>query len=387
MSAASLPPLIVHVIHRLDFGGLENGLVNLINRMPAERYRHAVVCLTTYTDFAKRIRRDDVQLVALHKKSGKDPGCYLRFAKTLRRLKPAIVHTRNLGTLDMQFVAGLCGVRGRVHGEHGWDVYDLNGQNPKYLRLRRLARRVVHRYVAMSRDLAEYLRRDVGVASERITQIYSGADGVRFRPRNPADCALWPEGFLPANGVVIGTVGRQEPVKNPLALVRAFARLIDAVPTERERLRLVLVGAGPMQNELRELARTLGISDWVWLPGGRNDVPDLVRQMDIFVLPSLNEGISNTILEAMASGVPVVAANVGGNPEIVRDGVTGALYAVNDETALARELQKYVDNPALRRDHGQRAREIVEQHHTLDAMVRTYLDVYDTTLNLSPTRA
>lgn len=380
-------PLIVHVIHRLDFGGLENGLVNLINRMPAQRYRHAIVCLTTYTDFAKRIQRDDVQLVALNKKSGKDLGCYWRFAKTLRRLKPSIVHTRNLGTLDMQFIAALCGVRGRVHGEHGWDVYDLNGQNPRYLRLRRWARRVVHRYVAMSRDLAEYLRRDVGVAPERITQIYSGADGERFRPRNPADRAPWPDGFWPPGGIVIGTVGRQEPVKNPLSLVRAFARLVDAVPTGRERLRLVLVGSGPLHHEVRELVRALGVHDLVWLPGGRNDVPELVRHMDIFVLPSLNEGISNTILEAMASGVPVVAAHVGGNPEIVRDGVTGALYPVNDETALARELRKYVDDPALRRDHGQRARAIVEQRHTLDAMVRTYLDVYDNTLNLNPTRA
>jgi len=369
-------PLVVHIVYRFDFGGLENGLVNLINRMPPDRYRHAIVCLTTYSEFAKRIERA-VPIFALHKQSGKDLGCYWRLARVLRGLKPAIVHTRNLGTLDMQFVAALCGVRGRVHGEHGWDVYDLNGQNPKYLRLRRWARRVVQRYVAMSRDLADYLVRDVQVPVARIHQIYSGVDGARFRPRTATEPSPWPSGFLPDNGVVIGTVGRQEPVKNPLGLVRAFARLIDAVPTGRDWLRLVLVGGGPMHADVQQAVAAAGIADLTWLPGGRDDVPTLTRHMDIFVLPSLNEGISNTILEAMASGVPVVAANVGGNPEIVRNGVTGALYAANDESTLAGGLQNYVANPPLRQQHGAQARAVVEQQHTLEAMVQSYLRVYD----------
>ncbi len=371
------PPLIVHVIHRLDFGGLENGLVNLLNTMPTQRYRHAIVCLTAYTDFAKRIARNDVELIALNKKPGKDLSCYWRFARTLWRLKPAIVHTRNLGTLDMQFVARACGVRGRVHGEHGWDVYDLNGQNPKYLRLRRFASRVVQHYVAMSRDLADYLVRDVRVPSKRITQIYSGVDCTRFHARAEGDKAPWPAGFVPRDGCVIGTVGRMEPVKNTLVLVRAFAQLIDAVPGSRDRLRLVLVGTGPLQTSIEATIAQTGIRDLVWLAGGRNDVPDLVRQFDVFVLPSLNEGISNTLLEAMASGVPVIAGRVGGNPEIVRDGETGALYNVADERELTTILRRYIDNRSLRIRQGARARSVVEQHHSLDSMVNAYLQVYD----------
>jgi len=374
-------PLIVHVVYRFDFGGLENGLVNLINRMPRDRYRHAIVCLTTYSDFAKRIQRDDVRFIALHKRSGKDFGCYWRLARTLRELRPAVVHTRNLGTLDMQLVAALCGIRGRVHGEHGWDVYDLNGRNPKYLRLKRIVKRFVHRYVAMSRDLAEYVVRDVGVPIDRVHQIYSGVDGAKFRPRSENETPPWPEHFLPEGGIVFGTVGRQEPVKNPVGLVRAFASLVDAVPGGRRRLRLVLVGAGPMQDEVRQAVTSAGMTDLVWLPGGRDDVPALTRHMDVFVLPSLNEGISNTILEAMASGVPVVAARVGGNPEIVREGVTGALYASNDEAALARTLQEYVEQPERRLSQGRQARAVVEERHTLEAMVRDYLRVYDACLN------
>ena len=197
----------------------------------------------------------------------------------------------------------------------------------------------------------------------------------------PTDVAPWPSGFAPTDAVVIGTVGRQEPVKNPLALVNAFARLIDAVPSERSRLRLVLIGTGPMYEGVKAAVATAGIADLTWLPGGRDDVPDLMRYMDVFVLPSLNEGISNTILEAMASGVPVVAAKVGGNPEIVRDGVTGALYSQQDPAELAAVLKHYVTHPDLRREQGTQARAIAEQHYTLDAMVNTYLNVYDTALH------
>jgi len=370
----------MHVVHRLDFGGLENGLVNLINRMEPSRYRHAVVCLTGYTDFAKRIQRPAVPLIALNKQPGKDPACYWRLGRTIRSLKPDVVHTRNLGTLDMQFVAALYAVRGRVHGEHGWDVYDLHGKHPRYLRLRRVARRFVKRYVAMSRDLALWLQGSVGVPAGRITQIYSGVDTDRFRPRHASDRPPWPPGFACADAIVIGTVGRQEQVKNPLGLVQAFGRLVDAVPDLAARLRLVLVGGGPMVEQVGRKVAELGLGAQTWLPGPRNDVAEILRQLDVFVLPSLNEGISNTILEAMACAIPVVASRVGGTPEVVREGQTGLLYSSQDETELTLRLRTYVEDAALRSEHGRQARAVVEQHHSLDSMVRNYLDVYDAVL-------
>ncbi|HSC05306.1 MAG TPA: glycosyltransferase, partial [Steroidobacteraceae bacterium] len=163
-------PLVVHIVHRLDVGGLENGLVNLINHLPAARYRHAIVCLTEATDFRRRIRRADVEVHALGKRPGKDPGAYWRLWKLLRALRPDIVHTRNLATLDCQFVAALAGIRGRVHGEHGWDVYDLHGTSSRYRLLRRAAARVVGRFVTMSRDLERWLVSDVGVPARNVTQ-------------------------------------------------------------------------------------------------------------------------------------------------------------------------------------------------------------------------
>ncbi len=126
------PQLIVHVIYRLGVGGLENGLVNLINRLPSESYRHAIVCLTDSTDFSKRIQRQDVAIYEIHKKPGQDWGSFVKVYKLFKQIKPAIVHTRNLAAIEYQICALLAGVPYRVHGEHGWDVYDPDGNNVKY---------------------------------------------------------------------------------------------------------------------------------------------------------------------------------------------------------------------------------------------------------------
>jgi len=388
------PPLVAHVIHRLDVGGLENGVVNIVNRMPADRYRHAIVCLAGYDgNFRKRIRRADVPIVSLDKQPGKDLGAYARMWCALRRLRPAIVHTRNLGTVDMQWIAWAAGIRARVHGEHGWEAADPKGMNPRSLRIRRLCRCMIQRYVPMSRDIAEWLVRAVGVEPGRIRQLYSGVDTERFSPppatrsgvdpREAGRGALNP-GFFPPGALVVGTVGRLDPVKNQASLLQALATIRRNRPDLVRPLRLVIAGDGPLRRSLELAAADLGIADAVWFAGARSDAPDILRAFDVFVLPSLNEGISNTILEAMASGLPVVAGRTGGNPELVQDGDTGALYDVGAAGELERTILAYLTNPTLRTAHGEAGRARVVQNFGLTAMVQRYLDLYDELLGRLP---
>jgi sugar transferase (PEP-CTERM/EpsH1 system associated) len=383
---AGPPTLIAHVIHRLDYGGLENGLVNLVNNLPAERFRHAIVCLAGSTDFRRRIRRDDVPVLSIDKREGKDPRAYQRMWQTLRRLAPDVVHTRNLGTVDMQWVAWLAGVRYRVHGEHGWEAADPNGRNARHLTIRRACRPVVQRYVAMSRDLATWLERAVGVPATRVRQVYSGVDAGTFCPDGPAPVDLpWPGARadsqqMAASGlgcVTIGTVGRLDPVKNHAALIDAFAAILERNPAYRSRLRLIIAGGGPLQAELADAVRHRQLGSTVWLAGVRADVARLMRAIDVFVLPSLNEGISNTILEAMATGRPVVAARVGGNPELVVEGTTGRLYEPGKPRELEQAVLSYLDDPVLRRRHGEAGRARVLAHFSLDAMARRYAEMYE----------
>lgn len=384
MSGAQ-PPLVVHIIHSLGTGGLENGLVNLINRTPPGRYRHAIVCLSEAGEFARRISAADVQILEMHKRPGHDFGLYWRVCRTLAALHPAIVHTRNLATLEMQFVAALLPGVKRVHGEHGRDVFDLDGSNRRYNLLRRAARLVVQRYIAVSQDLQQWLLTTVGVPAARVSQIYNGVDRQRFRPAAGVDRRRpMPSGFLPDDAVVVGTVGRLAEVKNQLSLLRAVHLVLQAHPGLRARLRVVVVGDGPLAARIAQAVTELGLGDVVWLPGDRHDIPELLQSMDVFVLPSLGEGISNTVLEAMASALPVIATRVGGNPELVRDGWNGRLVPVADDAALAGAIGELALGRDGRLAMGAHALERVQSSFDWGRTVADYLSVYDRLLGIAP---
>ncbi len=373
-------PLIAHVLFRFDVGGLENGVVNLINRIPENRFRHVVVALSEFTDFKNRLDRA-VPVYALHKREGKDLGLHLRLYRLFRAMKPDIVHTRNLNALEAQLPAWLAGVRGRVHGEHGWDVHDLDGISRKYRIWRRAFRPFVQQYVPLSQHLAAYLQSEVGVAPERVACICNGVDTVKFHPPAGLREPIPARGFADAKSIVIATIGRMEEVKDQMTLARAFVRLIQVRPGLRNMLRLVMIGDGRLRETVAGYLREQGLADSAWLPGRRDDTAELLRACDVFVLPSLAEGISNTILEAMASGRPVVATHVGGNSELVESGSTGTLVARDDPEAMCAALASYVDDPQLRRVHGHNGRLRAERLFSIDGMVEQYVRVYESLLS------
>ncbi len=373
------PPLIVHVIYRLDVGGLENGLINLIHHLAPQRFRHAIVCLTGYTDYRKRLR-EDCPVFSLDKRPGHDLGSHLRLWRLLRELRPQLVHTRNLPTLEYGVVAACAGVRRIVHGEHGRDVHDLDGASRKYRLLRRFCDFFIDEYIALSRDLQGWLVDDVGIAARKITQIYNGVDSDYFTPGDKAAAcrrAVFPAGFVPRNGMVFGTIGRLQAVKDHANLIRGFACLLRRTPALRERLRLAIVGGGPLYEALRQLAVEQGVDELLWMPGNREDVLQIYRALDVFVLPSLREGVSNTLLESMACGLPVVATAVGGNPELVEDGRSGFLVPEADPEGLAAGLARYVAAPELMTRHGRAGRERVEARFSMAAMSDAYQAVYE----------
>ena len=383
MSAAPQPPvLIVHVVHHFDTGGMENGMVNLFNTLPSHRFRHAVICLTDYTHFRQRITAQAVDFYALRKAQGHDFSWVPRLWTLLRRLKPALVHTRNLSALEAQFVAAAAGIRRTVHGEHGRDVFDLHGQSRKYTVLRRAAQPFVSHYIAVSRDLAGWLRDTVRVPERKIRQIYNGVDCEKFHPRS-GTCStaprpfVLPQGFAPDECVVFGSVGRMAEVKDFPTLIQAFIRMVHDHPEVRQRARLVIVGEGVARQRCLQLLAEAGVSDLAWLPGARDDIAALLRAFDVFVLPSLNEGISNTLLEAQASALPVIATRVGGNVELVEDGVNGRLVAPADVMGMAQALLSYLDESAPLAEQGARARQRVLDHFSIPAMADAYANVYE----------
>ncbi|MBT9492892.1 MAG: TIGR03088 family PEP-CTERM/XrtA system glycosyltransferase [Paucibacter sp.] len=369
-------PLVLHVMYRFDTGGLENGVVNLINQMSPGAYRHAVLALTEVTDFRQRVQRDDVEFIALHKPPGHGFWLYPQLYQLFRRLRPAIVHSRNLAALEVQLPAWAAGVPVRIHGEHGRDVSDLDGSNRAHQRVRRFYRPFVNHYIALSRDLAEYLKLAVHVPERRISQLYNGVDTERFQPAPAGPSPVRGCPFDPAQHWMVGTVGRMATVKDQLMLARAFVLALRQAPVLRQRLRLVMVGEGPLRAQAQSLLNEEGVADLAWLPGERQDVADIMRGLHCFALPSLAEGISNTILEAMASGLPVLATAVGGSADLVQQDVTGLLVPATDERAMAAAILSLAGQPLLAASMGRAGRARVQASFSLAAMVSTYQGIY-----------
>ena len=367
---------VAHVVHRFAMGGMENGVANLVNRLDPARYRHTIIAMTDITDFRSRISASNVELVAIEKRPGSDPGAYWRLLRCLRALQPSIVHSRNVGTLDTVFVSRLAGVPVRVHGEHGWDVHDLHGTSRKYRLMRRLCSPLVTRFVTVSSDLAAWLQRSVGIGGERITQIVNGVDCERFHPgvARAVRYTLLPA--IPEDALVVGNVGRLEVVKGQDLLIRAWPEVERLTAPIGRPLRLILVGDGSQRAHLEALVRELGIGERVVFAGQRGDVPGVLRAMDVFVSPSLNEGISNTVLEAMATGLPVVATRVGGNPEVVTEGVTGRLLDAQEPRELATAIADIVRSDSVRESMATASRRHALERFGLDGMVARYDALY-----------
>lgn len=363
-------------------GGLENIVLTLINELPADRFQHVVYCLTTFDpEFRKTIRHQDVEVIALDKRPGNDPMTMLGLARRLRALGPDIFHSHNLGPMEGQWAAALAGVPYRVHAEHGRDTYDLDGTSFKYNLLRRATRPLIHQYIAVSKDLADWFVSTIHVPRERVRQIYTGIDTERFSP-GPRLAAIEgaPAGFFDDGNFVVGTVGRLAEVKDQATLIDAFALLrkqLGDADDSSAKLRLLIVGEGAMRPVLESRVASHGLEGLAWLTGNRTDIPQLLRQMDVYTLPSTIEGISISILEAMSAALPVVATNVGGNPELVLDQPkTGFLVPAADPASLADSIGRIWRHRAEARAMGAAAREIVMRQYSLAAMLGAYSEVY-----------
>ena len=393
-------PLIVHIVHSFTVGGLENGLVKLINGLPSDLGRHCVMSLTRIDPaFAARVQNEDVEFVALGKQPGQTLRMFQRVYRALRQRRPALVHTRNLSTIECQLPAAAAGVPIRVHSEHGWDMRDLYGKNRYYIGIRRLMQPLIHHHVTVCDHLREYLVGTVGVSSDRVCTLRNGVDALRFSPppaspsslaaqsRSPSASSVPPPRAVsrelpPApwtahdRPFVVGTVGRLATMKNQRLLCEAFLALRARHPGFRERGRLLVVGDGADRSMLQKLIVEGGAGEASWFTGEQADVAPWLRAMDLFCLPSLAEGMSNAILEAMGCGLPVVALDNGVNAELVEAGKTGVILATPSVSDMAAAIERYFGDPGRCAVHGAAGRVRVVEHYSLEGMVRGYATLY-----------
>lgn len=359
---------MVHLVHSFGYGGIRTLLADCIDRLPRERYRHAVICLTPSTDYRGCLSRTDTLFFDLHKPPGNDVATHYRLWRLLRDLRPSIVHTYNVGTVEYSVTAMLAGVPVRIHAEHGRDSVEIDGRHARYNLLRRLLVPVIDAYVPVSTDLSNWLQNKIGIPERKINMVMNGVDAMHYTPRETRGAHSGP--------LWIGTVGRADRIKNHAGLLDSFQLLIEQFPPPEYDLRLAVIGDGPLLGSLLDLVAAKGLNDRVWLPGARGDVAEIMKGFSIFVLPSLSEATPVVVLEAMATGLPVVATSVGGVPDLVIDMETGLLVSPSDPIAFADAVATYVRDPEMRGRHGSAGRARIEAHYSVDGMVAGYDKLY-----------
>ncbi|WNO60693.1 TIGR03088 family PEP-CTERM/XrtA system glycosyltransferase [Rheinheimera sp. MMS21-TC3] len=369
---------IAHIVWHFSTGGLENGMVNLINNLPSQGYKHSIITLTGYDPaFAQRISQSNVQFYNLHKREGHDWKIFPTLNKLLIQLEPDILHSRNLNTLELQLVAWWRKVPLRIHGEHGWDTSDIGGTNKKYQFLRRLLKPFVHRFVCLSSESERYLRQKIAIPANKIQRICNGVDLAKFINATAASLTLPTNIQSSEQPVLFGTVGRLATIKNQAYLLQAFASLMQQHPDFKVKAGLIIVGDGPNRLTLEQLSQALQLSENIVFLGNRADIAAIMQRLDVFVLPSLAEGISNTILEAMASATPVIATDVGGNVDLLPAELHPTnLVEVNNIQQLSKAMLGYLSTETRIKTDGLMCQNHCQQHFSLSAMVKQYQALY-----------
>jgi glycosyltransferase involved in cell wall biosynthesis len=370
MSADGVPVRIGFVLHVMQVAGAEMLVAEIIRQLGSQ-LQPVVLCLDGVGQLGETMRREGVDVVELGRKPGVDFGVARRLAAEIRHRRLEVVHAHQYTpffytALARLLVSDPTHVIFTEHGRHYPDRVSLK----RRLLNRTLLGRMADEVTGVCRFSAEGLDRD-GFPLRRIQIVENGIQVHRYAvPASRRDNR--PALGLDPTRRYVACIARFHPVKDHLMLLDAFAR-VAAVRADTD---LLLVGDGPLRESLEAKARASGISDRVIFLGVRHDVPALLAACDVFALTSVSEAASLTLLEAMASAAPVVVTDVGGNPEIVRQGVDGFLVPRGDSSAAAAKLLELLADDGLARSMGAAARERVEQHFSLTDCIAKYHERY-----------
>jgi len=368
MSGFETPVRVLHLITELNIGGAEKVLSRLLSRLDRDRFALAVACLYGRDGLvADDIRSLGISITDLGMTAKWRLDAFVRLYRLLHRQRPTILHTWMFhANVPGRVLGRLAGVPIVISSER-----TMGQEGGLRCWLNRVTAPLPDRVACVSESVAEFAAQTIGIPPAKLVVIPNGIPLEDFQPGDRSRARV--DLGIPLRVVVAGTVGRLQPVKGTRHLLEAWSRLVSGHPDAI----LLLVGGGSQQAALERMSRHLGISEHVRFLGDRVDVPDLLRGMDIFVLPSLWEGMPNAALEAMAVGLPVVATAIGGTPEVVVDGVTGLLIPPGDPDALAQSIAHLLCDPDLRCRMGQAGRERVVNHFSVGRMVEQTTRLYE----------
>lgn len=364
---------VMHILHRLATGGTEKNVLKLVQGLDAGVFEQTVCTVVRDAELAV----NGARVVTLARPAAK-PGLLVpHFVRLFRRERPDIVHARNWGTIEAVVAARLAGVPAVVYSEHGRDLQTMGRQPWRRRAFRRVCYRWADRVFAVSQELAEFYSAQLGVPREGLQVVPNGVDTNEFRPHPASRIEFRRRLAVSPETMVVGAVSRLDPVKDHVTLLRAAELAVNSGVD----LCLAVVGDGVCRPALqKEAAARPALAGRVQFIGEVSDVAGWLNSFDVFALPSLSEGMSNTLLEAMAVGVPPVASRVGGNPELIEDGRSGILFHPGDAQALAECLRKLASAPEWRQQMGENSRQRVAARFSLIQMMQAYSQLYSEVL-------
>jgi glycosyltransferase involved in cell wall biosynthesis len=359
---------VMQVTDNLGAGGLEQVVVTLCRAMDRTRFEPSVLCLSFIGPLAEKLANFGIPVfqIPVHRKPN-----YLAFADVARILRAEridVVHTHNTGPfIDGGVGALLAGVPTIVHTEHGRVFPDKR----RYMIVERLLSHRAHKIVGVSDKTVSDLHRYERIPSRKLEQIANGIELDAY------SCTIdraekRRELGLPANGPIVGLTARLDEPKGLTYLLKALPRLCERFPT----LSVAIAGTGNLRDSLEAEARQLGVADRVWFLGLRMDVPELLQLFDVYVLPSISEGLPMALIEAMAAGCATVATDVGGVGTLVRTDETGLLVRSRDPDALCDAVTRMLADEAFRNRASEAGRRAVHEHFSAAAMTRRYERLY-----------
>jgi glycosyltransferase involved in cell wall biosynthesis len=359
---------LMHVIEDLGVGGLERVVVTICRTIDRSRFEPSVLVLRGSGALAPELEELGVEVIDIGGAPGK--GDYFAFRKVAREARERridVFHTHNtLPLFDAFPAARLIGARGHVHTDHARHFPD----KLRYMVAEHFASYFLDKIVAVSDDTKKNLVHYEKISPSRITVIPNGIDSERFT--RPVDVAAIRAALGLSSGPVIGLGARLTEQKGVIYLLHAVVQLRAQYPG----LQVLVAGTGDQEDHLKRAASELGIASAVHFLGVRLDLPELVRAFDVFVIPSIWEGLPMALLEAFAAGTPVVASEVGGIGKVIRHRENGSLVPARDPGALAAELAHVLAQPELRKKYSAAARRTFEESYSAEAMTRRYEAVY-----------
>lgn len=356
---------VCQLLHTLHVGGAEVLAARLVRRLRG-RDDFVFACLDELGTLGEELRGEGFTVEVLRRKPGLDLGCAWRLARLLRRHKVAVVQAHQYTPFTYAELARLFYPAPVLFTEHGRHQPDYP-RKKRMLFNRWMLRRKDH-VVAVGEAVKQALVVNEGIPPGRIEIVYNGIDTDRFTPSPSLRETVRSELGLRQNDFAVMQVARLDYLKDHPTAVRALSRVPDA--------RLFLVGEGPERPAIDAEVARLNLADRVHFLGLRKDIPRLLQAADVFLLTSTSEGIPLTLIEAMATGLPVVTTDVGGTAEVVVEGTTGYLAPAQDDAALAVALRRLDDDVALRQRLGEAGRQRAVERFSEAQMAERYHDLY-----------